>query len=170
MTVEPTGEPRRNFVLDSIVVVRAPSGRFMNVPTAPSVSANAMSAPPCRMSPVVHKSGRTLKLATTFSAVTSENSIPSSPGNNGLNSVCSDSEVIIRPPLQEIRKHGTQVGAAPRSGLQLHQNNLKIIERFVGMCHGRTQQSIARLQFRVPRRSVLHGEPDLATLDDINNR
>ena len=35
-----------NLVLESVVVVRLPSGMLMTVPMAPSVSANAMYAPP----------------------------------------------------------------------------------------------------------------------------
>jgi hypothetical protein len=45
--------------LDSIVVVRAPAGRFAIVPMAPTVSAKAISALPWQILPPVHKSGRT---------------------------------------------------------------------------------------------------------------
>src|SRR5262245_28826828 len=64
------------FVLLSIVVVPAPSGRLRNAPIAPSVSANAMMAPPCRMCPEVQRSVRTARRPRIFSFVASRSSTP----------------------------------------------------------------------------------------------
>jgi hypothetical protein len=48
----------KKLVLDSMVVVLAPGGRFMAVAAAPIVSAKAISVPPSRLSPTVVSSGR----------------------------------------------------------------------------------------------------------------
>jgi len=48
-------------------VVPPPSGRLTMVPAAPSVSAKAMIAPPCRTAGRVQRSSRTVISATTFS-------------------------------------------------------------------------------------------------------
>ena len=76
-----------NFVLESTVVVRA-FGMFMNVPTAPSVSANAISALPHRVA------GRAkIRLdderRDDALAVSSCNCMPSSPGKSGAKTCCS---------------------------------------------------------------------------------
>src|SRR4051812_15168428 len=94
-----------NLVLESMVVVRAPSRRLAKVPTAPSVSANAMMAPPCSTSPVVQRSGRTSSVATTLSAPASTSVIPSVPGNSGASSACMASR-------SDTRDHPFALGAA----------------------------------------------------------
>src|SRR5215470_7636564 len=66
----------KKLVLDSRVVVPAPSGRFNTVATAPMVSAKAMSVPPWRAPPTVRSSSRMVKRATTRSRLVSSNSMP----------------------------------------------------------------------------------------------
>src|SRR5262249_61932584 len=61
------GAPPMKLVFASIVVVREPCGILRIAAIAPRVSANAMIAPPCRLSPIVHNSLRTVIEATTFS-------------------------------------------------------------------------------------------------------
>ena len=56
---------------------------FSTVPTAPSVSAKAMIAPPWRMLPAVQRSGRTPSSATTRVGVASTRRTPISPGSSG---------------------------------------------------------------------------------------
>ena len=51
-------------------------GRFMTAPTAPSVSAKAMIAPPCMVPPTVERPGCISIVATTRSGVTSTNVMP----------------------------------------------------------------------------------------------
>src|SRR5689334_4052625 len=83
VTVVLTFAPAMNFVLESVVVVRVAGGRLRIVPIAPSVSANAMYAPPWRMPPLVHSSGRTSIDPTTRSGAASSSRIPISPGKSG---------------------------------------------------------------------------------------
>jgi hypothetical protein len=86
------------------VVVRLPSGRFTSVPTAPNVSANAMYAPPCRMPPAVHRSGRTTISASTRSGASSVMRTPIEPGNSGSSNCCIASrEIIVAPWLSSLR-------------------------------------------------------------------
>src|SRR5512135_1614471 len=80
----PRGAPPMKLVFDSIVVVRAPCGMLRIAATAPSVSANAMMAPPCRLSPRVHRSLRTASCAITLSGVTSVKLIPINSGSRPL--------------------------------------------------------------------------------------
>ena len=65
VTVVPTGAGPTKLVLLSMVVVPLPSGRLSTVAAAPSVSAKAITAPPCSMSGRVQSSG-----LTTISALT----------------------------------------------------------------------------------------------------
>src|SRR5947209_20529518 len=65
----PTGRAARKFVLLSIVVVQAPSGRLSTVASAPTESAKAINAPPCKTAGTVQRSGRTSISASTRSGV-----------------------------------------------------------------------------------------------------
>ena len=85
-TVVPTGAGPTKFVLLSIVVVPLPSGRLSTVAAAPSVSAKAMTAPPCRMSGRVHSSGRTTISATTRVSLAAVNFSPSTSAKGNLTS------------------------------------------------------------------------------------
>ena len=69
------------LVLLSIVAVPLPSFRFASVPRAPSVSANAMMAPPCSTAGRVQSSPRTVISATILSAAALTISIPRSAAN-----------------------------------------------------------------------------------------
>ena len=83
--VAPAGPGPKKFVFDSNVVVPAPSGRLSTVPTAPTVSAKAMTAPPWRIPGTVHISSRTVISASTRSGVASRIRIPSISGKNPTN-------------------------------------------------------------------------------------
>src|SRR5262245_30144472 len=74
--VVPTGAGPTKLVLLSSVVVVLPSGRFTMVAAAPSVSAKAMTAPPCRMSGRVQSSGRTTISAFTPCSLAATNLMP----------------------------------------------------------------------------------------------
>src|SRR5215218_2611027 len=76
VAVSPSGTAARKLVLLSIVVVHWPAARFATVATPPSVSASAITAPPCSTAGRVHSSGRTFSRATTRSGVTSTSSTP----------------------------------------------------------------------------------------------
>ena len=77
VTVVPSFAAPRKLVLLSIVVVPLASfGMERTVPSAPSASAKAMIAPPCRMWPAVHRSGRTSSVATTWSGPASTTFTP----------------------------------------------------------------------------------------------
>jgi hypothetical protein len=70
--------------LDSTVdVPEAPSGRFRWAHTAPTLSASAISAPPCSAPPAVHACGDQAGVPTVRSAPASVSSMPS-PAANGM--------------------------------------------------------------------------------------
>src|SRR4051794_18045946 len=98
VTRVPTGAEAMKFVLLSIVVVPAPSGRLRNVPTPPSVSANAMIAPPCSTAGRVHRSSRTVISATTRSGAAWVNSIPMSSANGSISDLIFASASILDSP------------------------------------------------------------------------
>src|SRR5579863_1154119 len=83
----PSGAGATKFVLLSIVVVPAPSGRLGSVPAAPSVSANAIAAPPCSTAGLVHRSGRTRSRARILSGEASTNSTPISSAKGSIASL-----------------------------------------------------------------------------------
>ena len=85
--------PRKKFVFDSIVDVVAPGGRLRNAHTAPSVSANAMTTPPCSSPAVVHRSARHARRPVTSSALAAVSSTPSSPAN-GISATMSSSSLM----------------------------------------------------------------------------
>ena len=69
ITVSPSRAAPMKFVLLSRVVVpAAPSGRFSVAPKAPSVSAKAMTAPPCRMPPTPTSANRRVPSARRSAA------------------------------------------------------------------------------------------------------
>src|SRR5262249_61321655 len=70
LATSPAGIAAKKLVLLSIVVVLAPSDRLAMVAIAPSVSANAMTAPPCSTGGRVHNSSRTGSSAFTQSGAT----------------------------------------------------------------------------------------------------
>src|SRR5689334_7158958 len=94
-TVLPTFAGAMNFVLESVVVVVAPGGRFCIVPSAPSVSANAMLAPPRKTPTIVHRSARTCSSPTTRSAESSSTVMPIQPGKSGARSCCACARSIV---------------------------------------------------------------------------
>jgi hypothetical protein len=69
----PTGAALMKLVLLSIVAVRPPSVRFVSVPSAPNVSAKAMTAPPCSTAGRVQSSSRTIISATILSGYSADN-------------------------------------------------------------------------------------------------
>src|SRR3954462_14292057 len=66
----------KKFVLDSIVEVLCPAERLATVPIAPTVSASAMSEPPCTATPSVRSSSRISSSPTTRCGVTSTSCMP----------------------------------------------------------------------------------------------
>ncbi len=74
----PTGAAPIKLVLLSIVAVALSSLRFASVPSAPSVSAKAMMAPPCSTAGWVQSSLRTVISPTILSGVALTTSIPRS--------------------------------------------------------------------------------------------
>src|SRR3990170_2812727 len=66
----------KKLVFDSRVAVFCPGARLTTVPAAPTVSANAISVPPCSAPLVVSSSGRISSSATTRSFSVSTKRIP----------------------------------------------------------------------------------------------
>src|SRR5260221_8312968 len=133
----PSGAPRMKLVFDSMVVVRAPCGMLRIAATAPSVSANAMIAPPCRLSPSVHRSLRTARRAITLSGVTSVNSMPSRSGRRSLNFSCMEA---ARPMSID--------GSTAALGLHVLRLDARKLEFHVPVAffHRRLQQAAYRVQ------------------------
>jgi hypothetical protein len=77
----PMGAVLMKLVLLSIVAVRPPSVRFASVPSAPNVSAKAMTAPPCSTAGRVQSSSRTVISATILSVTALTISMPRSAAN-----------------------------------------------------------------------------------------
>jgi hypothetical protein len=77
----PMGAVLMKLVLLSIVAVRPPSVRFASVPSAPNVSAKAMTAPPCGTAGRVQSSSRTIISATILSVTALTISMPRSAAN-----------------------------------------------------------------------------------------
>src|SRR4029079_19392839 len=100
VTRDPSGAPPMKFVFDSIVVVREPCGMLRIAAIAPSVSAKAMIAPPCRLSPIVHRSLRTTSVATTLSGLASVSSSPMRSGRRPLKRSCIEAAVLIARSLR----------------------------------------------------------------------
>src|SRR5713101_1446916 len=84
ITRVPTGAGATKLVLLSIVVVPLPSDRLRIVPVAPSVSANAMMAPPWRTAGRVQRSSRTVISATILSFAALTKSMPRSSAKGSI--------------------------------------------------------------------------------------
>jgi hypothetical protein len=82
VTFVPIFAARTKFVLDSTVEVRLSGGRFRKAPTPPSVSARAMTDPPWRMPPYVHRRSSTISEPTTSSGEAFSIRIPRCPGRS----------------------------------------------------------------------------------------
>src|SRR3989441_2717512 len=65
----PERQPAMKLVFDSSVAVRCPSARFATVPAAPTLSAKAISVPPCTVPPTVISFSVTVSRASTRSDV-----------------------------------------------------------------------------------------------------
>src|SRR5215207_1275368 len=111
VAISPSGTAAMKLVLLSIVLVPCPSGRFWTVASPPSVSASAMTAPPCMTAGTVHSSGRTFRRATTRSGATSTTSMPRNSEKGML--VWSD----IRPLPRHRAEFASALAARQASGL-----------------------------------------------------
>ena len=101
ITVVPSGAGPTKFVLLSIVVVPLPSGRLSTVAAAPSVSAKAITAPPCRIAGTVHRSAFTGSSAVTLSGLTEVifSPISSANGRLGISGIASSGFSLLRSSL-----------------------------------------------------------------------
>src|SRR2546425_752433 len=82
-----------------MVVVPAPGVRFREVATPPSVSANAMIAPPCMMPGTVHSSSRTSSSARTRSGATSTKRMPSVSAKRPFRRSCMAAAALFVPAM-----------------------------------------------------------------------
>src|SRR5579859_4473977 len=94
----PDRTPRTNTVLELVVEVVAPAGRFGTAHTAAVLSANVMSAPPCMTPPAVVRSSDHASCPVTSPGVASVIVMPIAAAN-GINAAWSAGAFMVRSCL-----------------------------------------------------------------------